>query len=124
MIGPRTKVVDYRNDFGYIMGALRASRLLMGMRLHSLILATILGVPFVPISYCGKVKSYLELVGMSELYMDVEDLMKDDFADRFLTNFEMVSSKSNIYTERLTEANARMKKIAAYNAELVVELLG
>ena len=70
--------MNYKNNFEYIFSLLSASEMLVGMRLHSLILSTISGVPFVPISYCGKVKSYLELVEMDNFYLNVEDLCDSD----------------------------------------------
>jgi len=123
-IGPRTKALDYRNDLEFITGTLGSSRLLLGMRLHSLILATMMGVPFVPISYCGKVKSYLELIGLSDLYLDVEDLTKSDFGKGYFKNFEKVASQSKCYSERLLEKASDMRDIAIGNAKMVIEQMG
>jgi polysaccharide pyruvyl transferase WcaK-like protein len=44
---------------------------LIGMRLHSLIFATQLGVPFVAVSYASKIDNYLEDIGLSNFIVSV-----------------------------------------------------
>jgi len=93
------------------------------MRLHSLILATMMGVPVVPVSYCGKVKSYLELVGLEDLYLDVEDLGTKAFAERFFENFDMVWENRTLYAAKQRQAAEQLRGKALLNAKLVAELV-
>src|SRR5690606_36089431 len=47
-----TSVSDFSNDIYQVFNIISQSHLLVGMRLHSLILSSLLGKPIVPISYC------------------------------------------------------------------------
>lgn len=119
----KAKVLDYNPNFNAILASLSRSDILVGMRLHSLILATLMGVPIVPISYCGKVKSYLSLIGMENLYMDVEDLGKETFSAQLLDNFDTVWEKRSHYISHQKMAATQLKQKAYENAKLVADLL-
>jgi polysaccharide pyruvyl transferase CsaB len=119
----KSHVMNYKNDFNYIFSLFSTSDMLVGMRLHSLIFSTISGVPFVPISYCGKVKSYLELVGMDKFYLDVEDLCDSEFKDNFLTNFEDIFKNKGTYSKLLLGKANEFKQISLKNAKMVSELI-
>jgi polysaccharide pyruvyl transferase CsaB len=119
----KARVLDYDAHFNAIFAALSCSNVLIGMRLHSLILATLMGVPVVPISYCGKVKSYLDLIGMEDLYLDVEDLGKEVFTAQLLENFDMVWEKRSHYINHQQLAAIRLRQKAYENAKLVADLL-
>lgn len=116
-------VKNYKNDFNYVFSMLYASEILIGMRLHSLIMATIMGVPFVPISYCGKVRSFLELLDLSELYLDVEDIGKPDFEESLMFNFEKVLLNKDHYSNLLLERSHKFREIALENAKMVSDLI-
>lgn len=122
-IRDKSHVMNYKNDFNYIFSLFSASDILVGMRLHSLIFSTISGVPFVPISYCSKVKSYLELVGMDEFYLDVEDICDSEFKDNLLTNFECIFKNKNTYSKLLLGKAEKFKQISLKNAKMVSELI-
>ncbi len=119
----RTKVLDYNTDFNAVFAALSCSDVLIGMRLHSLILATIMGVPVVPISYCGKGKSYLELIGLEDLYLDVENLLTENFAKQFSDNFDLVWKNQTFYAEKQQKAAEQLRQKAFLNAKLAAELV-
>ena len=107
----------------YIFSLLSRLTLLIGMRLHSLILSTMIGIPFVPISYCGKVKSYLEVLNISNFYLDVENLGKIEFEEKYShSNFEKVYSKRSYYSDLLL-AKAKKFTVASENAKMVSELV-
>lgn len=116
-------VQKYTNDLGKVLSSLSRSDLLIGMRLHSLILATIIGVPFVPISYCGKVKSYLEVVGLEDLYLDIDDFSKSAFREKLQANISQVENDRNFYIKSIKEASKVLKEKALLNAKLCSELL-
>lgn len=119
----QSSVKGYENDFNYVFSLLSSSEILIGMRLHSLILATIIGVPFVPISYCGKVKSYLEMIGMSEFYLDVEDIGKPEFETTLLRNFDTIYNNKQHYSNLLIHESMKYREIALENAKLVARLI-
>lgn len=50
---------------------LKQSEYLIGMRLHSLIFATQLGVPFIAVSYASKINNYLEDIDLSDYLVSV-----------------------------------------------------
>ena len=120
----KAKVLEYNPHFNAVFAALSGADILAGMRLHSLILATMVGVPIVPISYCGKVKSYLELAGLEDLYLDIEGLGTETFAGRFLENFEMVWENRTHYVAKQRHAARELREKAFLNARLVAELIG
>ena len=119
----RVKVLDYYTDFNAIFAALSCSDVLIGMRLHSLILATIMGVPVVPVSYCGKGKSYLELIGLEDQYLDVENLLTEDFTRQFSNNFNSVWENQTFYAAKQRTAAEQLRQKALWNAKLVAELI-
>lgn len=118
----RSSVKEYRNDFLHTFSLISMSDILVGMRLHSMILATIMGVPFVPVSYCGKVKSYLELLDMSDFYLDVENIVEPDFEDALFNNFEKIFSNKEYYSNLLLDKAEKYKQVALENAKMVAEL--
>jgi len=119
----KADILEYNPHFNAVFAALSRSDILVGMRLHSLILATMMGVPVVPVSYCGKVKSYLELVGLEDLYLDVEDLGTKAFAERFFENFDMVWENRTLYAAKQRQAAEQLRGKALLNAKLVAELV-
>ena len=119
----KTLVMDYKTDFNYILSLLSISDVLIGMRLHSLIIATMLGIPFVPISYSGKVKSFLELVNLNDLYIDIEDIDRQDFNEKLYDNFSKVWNNRPYYSNLLLKHSDRLRKKTIENAKLVSDLI-
>ena len=62
---------DANKDIEFNIDDLKQSEYLIGMRLHSLIFATQLGIPFVAISYASKIDNYLEEIGLSNFVVNV-----------------------------------------------------
>jgi len=116
-------VMKFCNDFRYIFSLLSVSDILIGMRLHSMIFATMLGIPIVPISYCGKVKSFLELINLSELYLNIEDLPRNDFKIKFQRNFETVLENRAHYSNLLKDASQNLRVKSFENARFVSDLI-
>ncbi len=72
-IGVDTALVAH--DLTAVLEALKGAHLLIGMRLHALILAAIVGTPFVAISYDPKITSFVDqLLARPALTVDAVDL--------------------------------------------------
>jgi len=82
-----------------------------------------LGIPIVPISYCGKTKSYLELIGLDKLYLNIEDLGKISFKDNLINNVEEVLDNKNDYSSLLLKESNKLRTRANENAKMVSELI-
>lgn len=119
----KTTVINHTSDFRYFSSLLSISDVLIGMRLHSLIIATMLGIPFVPISYSGKVKSFLELVDLNELYIDIEDIDREGFNEKLYDNFSKVWNNRTYYSNLLLKHSDRFRKKAFENAKMVSDLI-
>jgi polysaccharide pyruvyl transferase CsaB len=63
-VGPYATVADYA-DLEELMGHIGSAALVIGMRLHALILAAVAGVPFVALSYDPKVDAFAKAVQQS-----------------------------------------------------------
>ena len=80
------------------------SDLLIGMRLHSLIFASAIGVPCIAISYDDKVRSYMSSIGASDWTLSVGDATFENLrrlADDALNGiYPMTSITEMIESER------------------------
>ncbi|MBU1486984.1 polysaccharide pyruvyl transferase CsaB [bacterium] len=90
--------------------------LLVGMRLHSLILAALARVPMIGLSYDPKVGSFLEEVGQPALR--VEDLT----SQRLIEKIGEVLQRKALYRQRLKEVMPGLQKRSLQNGKLVREL--
>ncbi|MEA3437819.1 MAG: polysaccharide pyruvyl transferase family protein [Thermodesulfobacteriota bacterium] len=120
----KTIPIEHNSDFRYFLSLLSISDILIGMRLHSMIIATMLGIPFVPISYSGKVKSFLDLIGLNDLYVDVEDISRQNFSEELSDNFSKVCGNRQHYSKLLLNCSAKSRKKTFENAKLVSDLIG
>jgi polysaccharide pyruvyl transferase CsaB len=118
----RANIMDHRSDYRYVMASLSNSEALIGMRLHSMILAAQLGIPFTPISYSSKVRSFLDMIGLKDLYLDTEDLENEDFTERLLENYSKVKETRVTQSRNLLVHSERLRKKASESAKLVAEL--
>ncbi len=78
-----------------IMKRIASAELVVGMRLHSLILSTVQGTPFIGLSYSDKVTNFCRAVGREESCFDLGKWNRDAFwqqADRILVDREEVHS--------------------------------
>jgi polysaccharide pyruvyl transferase WcaK-like protein len=119
----KTAIINHDSDFRYFLSLLSVSDVLIGMRLHSLIIATMLGIPFVPISYSEKVKSFLELVGLDDLYIDIEDIDRGGFNEKLDDNFSEVWNNRSHYSSLLLKHSDRLRKKVFENAKMVSDLI-
>lgn len=100
-----------------LLGVLGRCELIIGMRLHALILAAIAGVPSVGLSYDPKVENFLRASG--QMSIKLSDLSHEHLLETFLNAWETRSSSS----VRLREVVLRMKEAAEKNISLALALL-
>lgn len=64
---------DIKEQQGFDISILSSSDFLIGMRLHSLIFATQLGVPFIGLNYANKVEQFAKTVDMEQYVLQLEN---------------------------------------------------
>jgi polysaccharide pyruvyl transferase CsaB len=84
---------------------------MIGMRLHSIILASIIGIPFIPISYHSKVTNVVKSLGQEDLSILLEDIDKS----QLISKFELLIAG---YDKRKTDVAMKVGKLRndAFNA--------
>ena len=90
----------------------------VGMRLHTLIYSSSVGVPVIGIVYDPKVNGFLDYMG-EEKYINTEDITKEnlsEYLDDVCKNYETTKSKMDL--------NVRiLRQKAGENVELLKEIL-
>jgi len=100
-----------------LLGVMGRCELIIGMRLHALILAAIAGIPSVGLSYDPKVENFLRASGQTSIKLS--DLTPEYLVETFLSAWETRRSLS----VRLREFAAEMKEAADKNTSFALELL-
>ena len=101
-----------------MFSVLSEAEILIGMRLHSLIYATTLAIPAMPICYDPKISAFMESLNQPDR-VDVESF---DYAkaERLLNTIILEKDKRR---EDLKKTNAVLKETAEKNADFALELL-
>jgi len=118
------RVLPYSDDYRDIYAMISSTDFIVGMRLHSQILATMAAVPIVPISYCGKVKSYLSQIDLDKYYLDVEMLQEPQFRQDLFNNIDEITKNANRQITQLDEARVRLHIKSLSSARLLSEHIG
>lgn len=66
------------DDFKHALEIISRAKLVVGMRLHSIIMAVLARRPFVAISYSKKVKDFVETLGLGEMVIDYDEINLKD----------------------------------------------
>lgn len=101
-----------------IMGIFTHLDLVVGVRLHALIFATVAGVPFVAVSYDSKIDAFLEEVKMKSAG-NIESLEYEELS-RVIN--EVVANREKIQA-RLVEIAAELNKRARKTSSLALSLI-
>ena len=93
--------------------------IVIGTRLHSLILATDAKTPIIGIRYHTKVNDFLQMAGLGDYSIDIEELhKKDDYFDKM---FSKMNNNWNAAQRLAEETNASFKDKAEYGLYLLRE---
>ena len=92
--------------------------LLIGMRLHSLILATAFGIPVIGLEYMPKVRAYMESIRQRTYSLPLEDLTSDQLKTCIDKTFRQYESRSRAICAQIT----RLQHIARKNIDILVSL--
>lgn len=115
---PSTAAVGDADRLPRIIDALSSAELVVGMRLHALILAAGAGVPSLALSYDPKVRSFMQFSGQEDAVVDV------DSATDLTQLLAHIWSTRHERAQRLRERLPAMRAAALRNAEIAMELLG
>ncbi len=101
-----------------VFSVLSEAEILIGMRLHSLIYATTLAIPAMPICYDPKISAFMESLNQP----DKVDVSSFDYAkaERLLNTIILEKDSRR---EDLRKTNAILRQTAEKNAEYAIELL-
>jgi len=119
---PNLLLVDEKLSVADILDAIAACDIIVGTRLHSLVLAVAAGVPFVAISYQPKVASFARRCGMEEYLLDISDFIDHPGKVADLVEKSLASHHKVVST--LAEAVKDLRQDARQGHMRVLEILG
>ena len=108
------EIFEYDLDYMKIIQLIARSTAVVGMRLHSLIFATIVHKPFLALSYSLKVRGLVEDLGMGEYVLSLNDGL-----EAMNVRFESLMNNYEKLENSLVEAYLRMKKKAEDHIEMI-----
>jgi polysaccharide pyruvyl transferase CsaB len=118
MMKNKAYLVENENSAMDLITIAGEAELVIGMRLHSLIYASVARIPVIGIVYDPKVRYFIEL-------MDQEDggLVENISFDDIRTQAEVILSNRDKYIERISSKMDRLKKQCKRNAEIAIRLI-
>ncbi len=105
-------------SYDMIMGIIKSSEIVLGMRLHSLVYSASCGVPTLALSYDPKVDGFAEYIGLNQI-IDVCTFTSEDFcvkAENVLKNRDAIKEEMEAVTKNLSV-------LAKENAKFAIELI-
>lgn len=75
--------VHENNSFEDTLTLIEQSDFLLGMRLHSLIFATLTRTPFIGLNYSAKVKSFARSINMEDFILELDDLSQESLQAKY-----------------------------------------
>ncbi|HEU4964932.1 MAG TPA: polysaccharide pyruvyl transferase CsaB [Bacilli bacterium] len=115
----RAVLLNRQFSFRDIANIIANTDLIIGMRLHSLILAAHCGVPFVSLSYDPKINRFVKRVGFEEAIDSVNTVTYESLRDKIVDCIE----QSDHYRELMQPHVESLRQEAEKSGELAVHLL-
>ncbi len=81
---------------------------MVGVRLHSTIVATVCGVPSLHVTYSPKGRSYYKLLGEDRYVLDIRDVACEGGDATLIERFDALWNERDAYAQRLREAMPRL----------------
>lgn len=107
-----------------LKGILAELDFLVGVPLHSLILATSAGVPVVGLCYLPKNPRFMKMIGQQALGIDIQDPGRPLDRDELVGKMADAWKRREQISHELDEKLAEPKRLACENAHYAAELLG
>lgn len=102
------EIFSYSSDYKKVMELIARSTAVVGMRLHSLIFASICHTPFLALSYSEKVRSFCAQVGMEDFILGLDEV---DLA-ALMVRFERILSERDALVLRLDNRVLHLRAMA------------
>lgn len=118
MSEPGAVVIEEKMNFKQIFSFIGASDFILGMRLHSVILAAVMNIPFAGISYDPKMDRFVQRLGMTSA-----GHIKDLKYDSLLANVEPLLADLPAAQEKIRRNIGTLVQEAEKSSLLAVELL-
>lgn len=84
----KIEVHKFAEDKNKILEIFKSASFVLGMRLHSILMAIICNIPFIAINYNPKVKNLLKSIGLEETLIEPEDVDNETLMAKFLKRSE------------------------------------
>ncbi len=112
-------VVDDMHDCYFQQHIISKFYAVIGMRYHSNIFSAKMGTPFISVSYEQKMSGFMEISGLSDYCIKVEDLS----AEKLINTFEHLEDNYEQYKEVLSEKKIQWKNEAHRTTDAVCDFL-
>lgn len=110
-----SRYFEVAEDDSFDIEILKNSSYLIGMRLHSLIFATQLGIPFIAMNYASKVKNYSALVGMSKYVLELK------YYHQIQKKINQLNSKKNHLSKQLLSKTAKFEQEVHETVDMLID---
>lgn len=114
------KIIGGVPDVRQFLEMLERYDLMLGMRLHSLILAAASGLPTVGIAYMPKVRAFMESMGQERYCFDPARICEADLIEALDETFAQFRRRSEITLEKVRV----LRGLARTNVQRIAELAG
>ncbi len=106
-----------------VLALIAGSRMLVGVPLHSLILAHVAETPMVGLAYQGKVTRFMRGAGLERFTIPVDSMDCPLERNQFVTTVDACLAEERAIRERLAQGNAAIRATVDIPAALVARLL-
>ncbi len=108
------RIIDEKLNPKEILSLISEFTLIIGMRLHSIIFATINEIPFIAIEYNSKVKDYVNSLSLNELLINLNQLTVKNIEDKL----KYIDINEKMIKSRLKEKRIQFEQKASLNTYL------
>jgi polysaccharide pyruvyl transferase WcaK-like protein len=121
-IGVDITVFD-NTEFTYkeLMGVMGLLDVMIGMRMHAVVLASAMNTPVVSLNYAPKVGHYMKLIGAEDFALDLEGLTAETLCAKTVELWHKRQDRSVQLRDRLSELKTMSRKSAHTLAQLLDE---